>query len=251
VTGGSSGIGRACAVELARESAQVCVVGRDRGRLEESVALTREAGREGISVAADLSTEAGCRSAFDACIEALGGVDILVNSAGAAQPSPVLKMRPSEVSEALELKLFSCLTLSQLVVPGMRERKWGRIVNIAGFAGANPDANNLPTSFANVAMMNLTRGLSDEVAGDGILVNAVCPSRTNTPRTAARYRAQAERLGITIEEFLKRDVESFPAGRICEPEEVAKVVAFLASEACTYVFGNAIYMDGGARRATP
>jgi short-subunit dehydrogenase len=73
-------------------------------------------------------------------------------------------MKPSEVSEALELKLFSCLTLSQLVVPGMRVRKWGRIVNIAGFAGANPDANNLPTSFANVAMMNLTRGLSDEVA---------------------------------------------------------------------------------------
>jgi 3-oxoacyl-[acyl-carrier protein] reductase len=153
VTGGSSGIGRACAIELAREGARVCVVGRDRDRLDESVAMTRDAGNEGIAVASDLSTEEGCRRAFVTCLDGFGGVDILVNSAGAAQPSPVLKMKPSEVSEALELKLFSCLTLSQLAVPGMRDRKWGRIVNIAGFAGANPDANNLPTSFANVAMM--------------------------------------------------------------------------------------------------
>jgi NAD(P)-dependent dehydrogenase (short-subunit alcohol dehydrogenase family) len=251
VSGGSSGIGRACAVQLAREGVRVCIVGRDAARLEESVRLTREAGCEGFAVAADLSAEAGCRSAFEAAQARMGNVDILVNAAGAAQPAPVLELKGSQIDEALGLKLYSCLRLSQLAVPGMREQKWGRIVNIAGHAGTSPDPVNLPTSFANITMMNLTKGLSDEVARDGILVNVVCPGRTNTPRTWQRYQAQAERLGLTMEQFLEQDARSLPARRIAEPEDIALTVCYLVSEACTYVFSSAIYMDGGARQATP
>ena len=251
VTGASSGIGRACAVELAREGARVCIAGRDEGRLGESVALTRDAGTEGFSVAADLSTEEGCRRVFDAALQRLGGVDILVNSAGAAQPAPVLEMKTSQIDEALGLKLYGCLRLSQLVAPGMQAQKWGRIVNIAGAGGTSPTHENLPVSFANITMMNLTKALSDELAGDGILVNVVCPGGTNTPRTWARRQAQAEREGRSIQELMVEAGRGLPAGRIAEPEDIARVVCFLSSEACSYVFATAVYMDGGARRSTP
>lgn len=251
VTGSSSGIGRACAVELAREGVTVCIVARDKTRLTETVAMTKDAGREGFAVSADPSTEAGCRQAFEAAVQRMGGVDILVNSAGAAQPAPVLEMSTSVIDDALELKLYSALRMSQLVVPGMRTQHWGRIVNIAGAAGTNPGADTLPVSFANVTMLNLTRGLSDEVSGDGILVNVICPGRTNTPRTWERFRSQAEREGRSIEDVLLDTGREFPAGRICEPDEIGRVVCFLASEACSYVYASAIYMDGGARRGIP
>lgn len=251
VTGGSSGIGRCCAVELAREGVQVCIVGRDLPRLAESVSMTRDAGCEGFSVSADLSTAEGCQASYDAAFQRMGGADILINSAGAALPSPVLSLQTSQIDSALGLKLYAALRMSQHVIPGMRAQKWGRIVNIAGLAGAQPDVINLPTSFANVTMMNLTRSLSDEVAGDGVLVNVICPGRTNTPRTAARYQAQAAQQGISLEQYLKENVGDLPAGRIAEPEEVARVATFLSSEPCSYVFATAVYMEGGSRRSTP
>ena len=251
VSGGSSGIGRACAVELAREGATVCVVGRDQGRLAEAVEELKQAGTEGFAVAADLSIAAGCRQAFEACDQRMGGVDIFVSSAGAAQPAPVLELDPSRVDEALGLKLYSAIRLSQLVVPGMRAQHWGRIVYIAGAAGSSPDAENLPVSFANITMMNLTRSMSDAVSRDGILVNVICPGGVNTPRTWARREAQARREGRTVQDLLKDAGSLLPAGRIAEPEEIARMAAFLSSEPCSYVFASAIYMDGGGRRGTP
>jgi NAD(P)-dependent dehydrogenase (short-subunit alcohol dehydrogenase family) len=251
VSGGSSGIGLACAVELAREGVVVCIVGRDQTRLAEAAALTAQAGTEGFAVAADLSTAEGCHQAYDACAQSLGGVDIFISSAGAAQPAPLLQLDPKRIDEALGLKLYSALRLSQLVVPGMRAQKWGRIVYIAGAGGTNPEPETLPVSFANITMMNLTRAMSDEVSGDGILLNVICPGRVNTPRTWARHQAQALREGKSMEAFLDEEGRTLPAGRIAESEEVARVAAFLSSEPCSYVFASAIYMDGGKRRGTP
>jgi len=137
------------------------------------------------------------------------------------------------------------------VIPVMRQKRWGRIVNVAGAAGTSPTPDSMSASLANVGMLNLSRALTDEVAGDNILVNSVCPGGTNTPRAHARYRARAEREGLTMEQVIANEGKELPAGRICEPEEVARVVCFLASEACSYVQASAIYMDGGARRSTP
>jgi 3-oxoacyl-[acyl-carrier protein] reductase len=139
----------------------------------------------------------------------------------------------------------------QLAIPYMRRQQWGRIVMVAGAAGTSPTAENLPASFANVTVLNLTRALSDEVAPDGILVNAVCPGGTDTPRARARWRLRAEREGRGIEEVKAESGRELPAGRVAEADEVARVVCFLCSEACSYVFASAIYMDGGFRRATP
>lgn len=248
VTGGSRGIGRACAIELAREGASVCIAGRNRDALAEARKAT---GAPAVTVEADLSTQEGCERAVSACLGAFGGVDILVNSAGAARMKGVLDLPVDVIDEALRLKLYGYLRMSQLVAPHMKEQGWGRIVNIAGGAGTSPTAGNMPTSLANIGVLNVTRALSDALAPHGVLVNTICPGLTNTDRARDLARARAQREGRDLEEIVAEMGAAVPAGRMAEPEEVARVAAFLASDACSYVHGTAIYMDGGARRATP
>jgi NAD(P)-dependent dehydrogenase (short-subunit alcohol dehydrogenase family) len=257
VTGASSGIGRCCAIELAKEGARVCAVARNQKRLAAVVDEITKAGGEAFAVSADLSSDAGCREAMAAIAARWGGVDILVNVAGAAQNAHVLEeLTPEVIDDALGLKLYSYLRLSQLAFPYMRAQHWGRIVNIAGAAGTGPTATNLPASFANVTILNMTRALSDVGVRDGILVNTICPGLTNTPRTREHRRVAAQRAGKAVDEAeieaeIAKAAGALPAGRMCEPEEVARMTCFLASEACSYVQASAIYMDGGARRATP
>ena len=251
VTGGSRGIGRCCALALAREGASVCVVARDRARMERVIEGVADHGAAGHAVAADLSTADGCRTAVERGAAALGGVDVLVNCAGAAQADDVLGLPVETIEDALALKSYGYLRMAQLVVPHMRRGGWGRIVNIAGAAGASPERGNLPVSLANVAVLNMTRALSDAVAGDGILVNTICPGLTNTTRARRLHAARAAEEGRDVDELIADAGRGLPAGRIAEPEEIAKVAVFLASGACSYVFGSSVYMDGGARRGTP
>ena len=211
VTGGSRGIGRCCALALAREGARVCVTARNRGLLDEVVGEIEAAGGEGHAVTADLTSLEGCRKVVREAAGALGGIDILVNCAGAARGGDILELPAEQIDEGLALKAHGYLRMSQLVIPNMRENRWGRIVHIAGSAGTSPGRGNIPLSLSNIAVLNCTRALSDAVSGDGILVNAICPGMTNTQRardlaagggrpagarrrgTAARNRREASR----------------------------------------------------------
>lgn len=250
VTGGSRGIGRASALALAAEGARVCVVGRDATSLTEVV--DRAGGpAAAVAVEADLSTEDGCRRAYEGCVASWGSPDILVNCAGSAGMGPVLDLRRSDIDDALRLKLHGYLTMSQLAAPDMRRRGWGRIVNVSGGAGASPTSTNLPTSLANVAVHNLTRALSDELAPDGVLVNVVAPGLTLTDRATDLFRRQAAVTGRDVETLIAEAGAQVPAGRAARAEEIATVVCFLSSDLCSYVHGSAVYMDGGARRGTP
>ena len=251
VTGASRGIGRECAIALAREGARVCVTARDEALLATAVEDVNAAGGEGMSVSSDLNSLDGCKKVVDACVENFGGVDILINSAGAARGGDILELDAEFITEALTLKTYGYLRMSQLVIPHMKKNAWGRIVNIAGGAGASPARGNIPTSAANITVLNNTRALSDAVAGDGIQVNTVCPGMTNTQRARDLMQGPADKAGKDVEEFLKEVGARTPAGRIAEPEEVANVATFLASAACSYVNGSSLYMDGGGRRATP
>lgn len=186
VTGGSGGIGRASALELAREGAKVCVTARDERALESVVKELNKAGGEGMFVCADLTSIDGCKRVVNTAVEKFGAVDILINTAGAARGGDVLDLDTDLLSEALGLKTYGYLRLAQLVIPHMKKNGWGRIVNIAGGAGASPARGNMPTSFANITVLNTTRALSDAVSGEGILVNAICPGTTNTQRTRDR-----------------------------------------------------------------
>ena len=251
VTGGSRGIGRGCALELSREGAKVCVTARNEKLLQSVVDELFGVGGEGMFVTADLTSHEGCRKVVDAALDQMGGVDILVNCAGAARGGDVLDLDMERLSEALGLKTYGYLRMAQMVVPHMRENGWGRIVNIAGGAGVNPGRHNLPTSFANITVLNATRALSDAVARDGILVNTICPGYTNTQRARDLLQGQADKEGKNVEELLTKLGQSIPAGRLAEPDEIGRVACFLSSEANSYMFGSSVYMDGGSRRGIP
>ena len=265
VTGASRGIGRCCALALAREGVRLCVTARNRDLLDEVVREIDAAGGqnsntggqkagtggEGLAVTADLTSLDGCREVVRQAAGTFGGIDILVNCAGAARGGDILALPAEQIDEGMALKAHGYLRMSQLVIPYMRENRWGRIVHIAGGAGTSPGRGNIPLSLANIAVLNCTRALSDAVSGDGILVNAICPGLTNTQRARDLQQAEADRQGQGVEDLLREAGERLPAGRIAEPEEIAAVATFLASESCSYVFGTAVYMDGGERRGTP
>ena len=251
VTGGSRGIGRCCAAALAREGARVCVTARRGDLLDEVVREVNAAGGEGHAVTADLVSLEGCRRVVREAADTFGGIDILVNCAGAARGGDILALPAEQIDEGLALKAHGYLRMSQLVIPYMKENQWGRIVHIAGSAGTSPGRDNIPLSLANIAVLNCTRALSDAVSGDGILVNAICPGLTNTQRARDVQQAEADKQGRDVEELLHEAGGRLPAGRIAEPEEIAAVATFLVSEPCSYVFGTAVYMDGGGRRGTP
>ncbi len=251
VTGASRGIGNACALALAAEGARVCVTARDEQLLAQTVQDIEAAGGEGMYVAADLMSLEGCQDVVDACVAKWDGVDVLINAAGAARGGDILELPAEVIADALALKSYGYMRMAQRVIPHMQQNKWGRIVNIAGGAGASPARGNIPTSIANAAVYNITRALSDAVAGDGIQVNVINPGMTNTQRARDLQQARADKEGRDVEEVLKELGARLPAGRIAEPEEIARVACFLASEACSYVNGSSLYMDGGARRATP
>lgn len=251
VTGGSRGIGRCCALALAREGVRVCITARDQERLDEVIGEIDGAGGEGYAVAVDLTSLESCQKVVNATVSHFGAVDILVNCAGAARGGDILDLSTELIDDALSLKSYSYLRLSQLVIPHMKQNGWGRIINIAGGAGTSPTSENIPVSLANITILNMTRALSDAVSRDGILVNTICPGLTNTQRARDVQRASAAEAGKDVEELLRALGSDLPAGRIAEPEEIANVVAFLASEPCSYIFGSSIYMDGGGRRGTP
>ena len=251
VTGGSRGIGRQCALALAREGVHVCIAARTQDVLNQVLTELKQTGAKGHAVAVDLTTQTSCEKVVQETVDHFGGVDILVNNVGAARNADILELSPEFITDALGLKTYSYLRMAQLVIPYMKGNQWGRIVNVAGSAGTSPTRGNIPTGAANITILNITRALSDAVANDGILVNTVCPGLTNTGRARTQQGARAEQEGRDVEALLRELGQELPAGRIAEPEEVANVVTFLASEACSYMFGSAIYMDGGKRRSTP
>src|SRR6187200_2368051 len=162
VTGASSGIGRCCAIALAAEGARVCCTGRDQARLDAVVQECKAAGGEAFGFIADLSTQEGCNAVMNSCVIEYGGIDILINNAGAAQNVDLLtELTTEHIDDALGLKTYSFLRLSQLAFPHMKEQGWGRIVNIAGAAGTRPHTGNLPPSFANITVINLATALQD------------------------------------------------------------------------------------------
>jgi NAD(P)-dependent dehydrogenase (short-subunit alcohol dehydrogenase family) len=251
VTGASKGIGKACALALAAEGARVCVTARNEDKLAQTVKEVDAAGGEGTYVGADLKELEGCQKVVVFCVDKWGGVDILINVAGAAGRGDILDLPVERVTDALALKSYGFLRMAQLVIPHMQKNTWGRIVNIGGGAGASPGRSIIPTSIANAMVLNTTRALSDAVSGEGILVNVVNPGMTNTERARDIHQARADKEGRDVEDLLKDLGSKLPAGRIAEPDEVARVACFFASEACSYVFGSSVYMDGGQRRATP
>ncbi|MSQ73136.1 MAG: SDR family oxidoreductase [Betaproteobacteria bacterium] len=245
VTGGSKGIGLACAAAFLKEGARVAIVSREQRNLNEAAALLRPHG-EVVTVAADLC-QPGDALRMVAAVEArLGPIDVLVNSAGAAKRYAPAELDMQAWHDAMDAKFFTYVHAMQAVLTGMAARGRGNIVNIVGSGGKAPSAVHLPGGSANAALMLVSAGLASAYGPQGLRVNAVNPGVTFTSRVQGRVAAEAKRLNISEAEALSQSQAAIPLGRYARPEEIADVTLFLASDRASYVTGVVLGMDGGA-----
>ena len=246
ITGGSRGIGRACAAELLAEGARVVIVSKTPAI---NAAATRELGKAHtdrvLGIPTDLADDAAIAAMTTQVIERWGRIDILVNSAATVIPQDFFKMDDGHLGRLLEEKFNPAARCIRHAVPHMRQRKWGRIINISGLAGRQPHYPVVPAALNNSAMLNLTKALGAELAKDNIMVNAVVPYIIDTERQDETMREWARTTGQTEAEVRQQRVSRLPVGRMGRPDEVAGVVAVMASERSSYVVGTAWYVDGG------
>jgi 3-oxoacyl-[acyl-carrier protein] reductase len=234
VTGASRGIGRACALELAKAGDKVVLAARQVEKLEEVAAEVRAAGGEAFVVALDLASQESIKAAISKASKEFGRIDILVNNAGVTKDNLALRMKPDDWNMVLQTNLsgaFFCI--QQVISPMMRER-WGRIVNISSVVGqaGNPGQANYVASKAG--LLGLTKSLAQELASRNITVNAVAPGFIETDMT-----------NVLKDEQKARITQGIPMGRIGNAAEVAAAVRFLASDEASYITGNVIDVNGG------
>ena len=247
ITGGSLGIGKATAAELAAEGVNVAIVARDRTRLEDAAQeLSSNTGGRVIGIAGDMGDASDIARAVDEASTALGGIDILVNNAGSSPAGRIEDLDDDIWMASFELKFMGYMRLSRAVLPAMRAQKWGRIVNIIGGGGPNPNAGYILGGSFNAALLNFTRSLAKDCAPDNVLVNGVNPGPTDTPRWQSLVEQNARITGKSEAEVSAQSLANVPLGRAAQPEEMADVVAFLCSERASHMAGALLNVDGAA-----
>ena len=245
VTGGSKGIGFACAVAFAAEGARVAISSRSLDTLAAASKALKEKGHEVVTVAADLVDPKSAPELVAQVERRLGPVEVLVNCAGAAKRYAPADLDMQAWHSAMDSKYFTYVHAMQAVLPGMVGRKRGAIVNIVGQGGKVANPSHLPGGSANAALMLVSVGLASAYGRQGIRVNAINPGVTLSERAKAGHAAEAKTLGITEEQARQQGEQRIPLGRYARPEEIAAVAVFLASDRASYVTGTVISMDGG------
>lgn len=241
VTGGGRGIGLAIAAALTRAGAAVTVM----GRTEETLAAAVGAGKAAGYVVVDVTAEGQLAAALASAESARGGLSILINNAGGITSTPFLKTSRAMWLEALHVNLTSAFEGCQAVLPGMTERRYGRIVNIASTAGLKGYRFVAAYCAAKHGLIGLTRGLAHEYARSGVTINAVCPGYTETELVANSARLAAEKTGKSADEIKKEYARANPMGRLIAPEEVADAVRFLCAPAATAMTGQSMVVAAG------
>jgi NAD(P)-dependent dehydrogenase (short-subunit alcohol dehydrogenase family) len=245
VTGGSEGIGRATAKLLAAEGAKVAICARRQEVLDEAAAEIVAATGIGVAtVAADVTVPADLERVLSRVLSDFGTPTILVNNAGTSAAGQFERVDDEAWAADIDLKVMGAIRMSRLVVPHMRDAGGGSIVNVTAIAGKQPAAGSLPTSVSRAAGIALTKAMSKELGRDNIRVNTVC---IGLVKSAQIERAATARFpDIPLDQAYARMGEGAPLGRVGEGDEAANVIAFLASDAASYITGVAVNIDGGA-----
>ena len=245
ITGASKGLGLAMAKEFAASGANVAILARNL----DALAKAREIASKGASgkvatFSCDASKADDISQTFEAVIKTFGQVDILINNAGISRAMPSEQITDELWQEDLDLKLFAAIRLSRLCWPGMKARKWGRIINVLNSGAKAPRANGAPTAVSRAAGMALMKVLAGEGAPHGILVNGMLVGLIDSDQHKRRYAREGS--NVSYDEFTAKMGAAVPLGRIGKAEEFAAMACFLCSDHAAFTTGTAINMDGGA-----
>jgi NAD(P)-dependent dehydrogenase (short-subunit alcohol dehydrogenase family) len=239
ITGGSEGLGRATAERFAREGARVAICARRKDILERAAeGIGRATGAEVLAQPADVTQLADIESFVNAVLARFGGVDILVNNAGTSSAAAFAAVDDATWQRDFDLKVMGAIRFCRLVIPVMKQRSGGRIINVTTVGGKAPAPRALPTSVTRAAGINLTKSLASEHAADRILVNTICLGLVKSAQWQRRAKGD-------LDGYYREVARRVPVGRVGEAEEFADLVAFLASERAGYITGTAINFDGG------
>jgi 3-oxoacyl-[acyl-carrier protein] reductase len=245
VLGAGSGLGAAIAVALAREGAHVVAAGRTASNVQETAAAITAAGGTATPLVLDLRRPETFAPAVADAEAAAGSLDILVNNTGGPPPGPAGGVGPAVWREHFEAMVLSVFTLTDLVLPGMRRRGWGRVLTSTSSGVVVPIPQLGISNALRAALHGWSKTLAAEVGGDGVTVNILVPGRIGTARTAALDGARAEREGRTVAAVADESRARIPIGRYGRPEEYGDAAAFLASDRASYVTGSVLRVDGG------
>jgi 3-oxoacyl-[acyl-carrier protein] reductase len=234
VTGASQGIGRTCALRLAKEGATVALAARNQEKLNELVTEITVAGGKAAAFPLDVGDEEQVKATVKAVIAQFGKIDILVNNAGITRDQLVMRMKRADWDAVLQTNLTSAYLCIQAIIPSMLKQRWGRIINITSVFGQMGQAGQANYSASKAGLIGLTMAIAREVGSRNITCNAVAPGFIETPMTA-----------VLSEEFKQAAIKQIPLGRVGMPEDVAGAVAFLASDDASYITGHVLSVNGG------
>ena len=234
ITGASQGIGRACAVKLAKKSATIAAAARNQGKLNELVNEIENAGGKAAAFALDVTDEQQVKAAVKSAIAQFGKIDILVNNAGITRDQLVMRMKRGDWDAVLNTNLTSAYLCIQQVTPTMLKQRWGRIINITSVFGQIGQAGQANYAASKAGLIGLTTAVARELASRNITCNAVAPGFIETAMT-----------DVLSEEFKQNAVQQIPLGRVGTVDDVANAVAFLASDEASYITGHVLNVNGG------
>ncbi|MFG6115299.1 SDR family oxidoreductase [Halobacillus sp. MO56] len=251
VTASSKGLGKATAMEFAKEGAHVLISSRNEEELQAAKKeIQEESGNNNVDYAVcDVTNAEQIKQLVKKAVDWNGTVDVLINNAGGPPAGTFDKFTDEDWENAFELNLLSFVRTVREVLPSMRKQQSGRIINIASSSIKQTLDNLILSNTFRAGIVGLSKSLSQELAGDNILINTVGPGRIATDRVAQLDEKRAEKLGTTAEEVKEQTEQSIPIGRYGEPDEFARAVVFLASGANTYLTGQALVVDGGLVKA--
>lgn len=250
VMAASRGLGYASAMGLAREGCHLVICSRDEARINAAADTIRQAtGAKVKALVADVSSSAEAKRLVDTAVSEYGGLEIVLHNAGGPPAGETLQMTDEQWQKAFEQNLLSLTRIARAAAPEMAKAGYGRVLTIASSSIKQPIPNLALSNALRAGVWGLAKTLSRELAPQGILVNVIAPGRIDTERIAELDQANAQKSGKTIDDVRKASVASIPLGRLGRPEELANLVVFLASQAASYITGQAITVDGAAGNA--
>jgi 3-oxoacyl-[acyl-carrier protein] reductase len=249
IAAASKGIGKACAVALAQEGCKVSICARNASELEKTRSEIESHGPS-VAVVADVSSAGDLEDWYRRTIDRFGQVDILVTNTGGPPVKRFMDLSDESWLSGVESTLMNVVRLSRLVIPGMQERRWGRIIHLTSLVAKQPIDELTISSTLRAGLSGLTKTMANQVGSHNITVNAILTGHILTDRQYALADVRARERGITHEEYFAGQAAEVPMRRIGEPRELGDVVAFLASERASYVTGVSLQVDGGLIRST-